>query len=79
MWWYNVSVKLARLHKKTERNKDMTIKIAENLQMLRKAKGLTQEKLSQVFGVTNQSISKWELGLSCSDITVLPNLQNTTV
>lgn len=52
----------------------MTIKIAENLQMLRKEKGFTQEKLAEMFGVTNQSISKWELGLSCPDITMLPKI-----
>ena len=52
----------------------MTIKLAENLQLLRKEKGLTQEALAEVFGVTAQSISKWELGLSCPDITILPEL-----
>lgn len=52
----------------------MTIKIAENLQMLRKEKGITQEQLADIFGITNQSISKWELGLSCPDITMLPKI-----
>lgn len=52
----------------------MTIKLAENLQLLRKEKGLTQEALAEVFGVTPQSISKWELGLSCPDISVLPEI-----
>lgn len=52
----------------------MTIKLAENLQLLRKEKGLTQEALAEVFGVTAQSVSKWELGLSCPDITILPEL-----
>ena len=52
----------------------MTIKIAENLQMLRKEKKITQEELAEVFGVTSQSISKWELGLSCPDITLLPKI-----
>lgn len=52
----------------------MTIKLAENLQLLRKEKGLTQEELASIFGVTSQSVSKWELGLSCPDITVLPEI-----
>ena len=52
----------------------MTIKISENLQMLRKERGLTQEQLAEIFGVTNQSISKWELGLSCPDIKMLPKI-----
>lgn len=55
-------------------NEIMTIKISENLQMLRKEKGLTQEELAEVLGVTNQSISKWELGLSCPDIMMLPRI-----
>ncbi len=52
----------------------MTIKLAENLQLLRKEKGLTQEALAEVFGVTPQSVSKWELGLSCPDIMILPEI-----
>lgn len=52
----------------------MTIKLAENLQTLRKEKRITQEELAEVFGVTSQSISKWELGLSCPDITLLPKI-----
>lgn len=52
----------------------MNIKLAENLQLLRKEKGITQEALALVFNVTPQSISKWELGLSCPDITLLPEI-----
>lgn len=52
----------------------MNIKLAENLQMLRKEKGLTQETLAEVFGVTSQSVSKWELGISCPDIMLLPKI-----
>ena len=52
----------------------MIIKLAENLQLLRKEKGLTQEALAEVFGVTPQSVSKWELGLSCPDIMILPEI-----
>ena len=52
----------------------MTIKLAENLQLLRKEKGITQEELANVFNVTSQSVSKWELGLSCPDISVLPEI-----
>ena len=50
----------------------MTIKLAENLQLLRKEKGLTQEQVAEIFNVTNQAVSKWELGLSSPDITLLP-------
>lgn len=54
--------------------KNMTIKIAENLQMLRKEKGITQEEFAEIVGVTSQSVSKWELGMSCPDITMLPKI-----
>ncbi len=50
------------------------IKIAENLQFLRKQKGKTQEEISEVFGVSAQSVSKWELGINCPDITMLPSI-----
>ena len=52
----------------------MIIKLSENLQLLRRQKGLTQEDLADVFGVTSQSISKWELGINCPDITMLPKI-----
>lgn len=52
----------------------MAIKISENLQMLRKEKGITQEQLAEILGITNQSISKWEVGLSYPDITLLPRI-----
>lgn len=52
----------------------MNIKLADNLQLLRKQKRLTQEELAEIFGVTSQSISKWELGINCPDITMLPKL-----
>lgn len=32
----------------------MNIKLADNLQLLRKQKGVTQEELAEVFGVTSQ-------------------------
>lgn len=52
----------------------MNIKLAENLQLLRKKNGKTQEELAEVFGVSSQSVSKWELGINCPDIMMLPNI-----
>ena len=52
----------------------MNFKLAENLQLLRKQKGKTQEELAEIFGVSSQSISKWELGINCPDIMLLPKL-----
>ena len=52
----------------------MNFKLAENLQLLRKQKGKTQEELAEIFGVSSQSVSKWELGINCPDIMLLPKL-----
>lgn len=38
----------------------------ENLQALRKAKGLSQEELAEKIHVVRQTISKWEKGVSPS-------------
>ncbi len=38
--------------------------IGENLQTLRKARGLSQEALAAQLGVSRQAVSKWECGLS---------------
>ena len=51
-----------------------TLKIAEQISTLRKAKGLTQNELGERVGVTFQAVSKWERGETLPDITVLPDL-----
>ena len=48
----------------------------EKLQQLRKQHNFTQEQLAEVFGVTAQTISRWELGTAYPDITMLPVLAN---
>lgn len=40
----------------------------EKLQMLRKARGLSQEALAEQLGVTRQAVSKWELGDATPDL-----------
>ena len=42
------------------------MEIGERLQYLRKAKGISQEKLAEQLHVTRQAISKWETGVSQS-------------
>ena len=50
--------------------------IGENIARYRKAKGFTQEQLGQLLGVTNQSVSKWESGVSMPDVMLLPEIAN---
>jgi transcriptional regulator with XRE-family HTH domain len=50
------------------------IKIHEQIAFLRKRENMTQEELAQVLGVTNQTVSKWESGACCPDITLLPEI-----
>lgn len=40
------------------------MKFCENLQKLRKERGISQEQLAEQLGVTRQSVSKWESGAS---------------
>lgn len=42
--------------------------IEERIQELRKGKGLSQEQLAEVLGVSRQAVSKWESGQSMPEI-----------
>lgn len=44
---------------------------------MRKQKGITQEGLADIMGVSSQAVSKWENNLSCPDIQLLPKLAAT--
>lgn len=48
--------------------------IGNQIASYRKNAGLTQEALAKKLGVTNQAVSKWESGLACPDIQLLPEL-----
>lgn len=48
--------------------------IGDVIKELRKAKGISQETLADVCGVSMQAVSKWENGQSYPDITFLPKL-----
>jgi len=39
------------------------MQLGNNIQTLRKKKGLSQEKLAEKINVTRQTISNWELGV----------------
>lgn len=44
------------------------------LAQLRRDSGMTQEQLAARLGVTFQAVSKWETGVSCPDIQLLPRI-----
>ena len=50
------------------------VKIAEQLKLLRKQKGLTQEEVAEIFNVSNQAVSKWESGICTPDVSLLPDI-----
>ncbi len=52
----------------------MKIKLAENIRAFRKEKGLTQEQLAEALNVSVGVISKWEIGLSTPDISIIVEL-----
>ena len=50
------------------------INIARTIMNKRKEKGLTQDELAGHIGVSKAAVSKWEIGQSYPDITILPQL-----
>ena len=48
--------------------------LGQKITNLRKARGMTQEELSEAIGVTRQTISKWELDTSTPDLDYLCKL-----
>ena len=47
---------------------------SNNLRRLRLAKGLTQEQLAALLGVSIQSVSRWECGNTLPDVMLLPEI-----
>lgn len=41
---------------------------------MRKSRGMTQADLAEKLGVTDKAVSKWERGISCPDIALLPQI-----
>jgi transcriptional regulator with XRE-family HTH domain len=52
----------------------MITKLPENIRQLRKEKNLTQAQLAEAMGVSIGAVSKWELGQSMPEITMLMTL-----
>lgn len=49
----------------------MDMKLADNIRAQRKARGLTQEQLAEVLGVTVGAVHKWEVGLSTPELSLI--------
>lgn len=47
-------------------------KLGLRIAQMRRERNLTQEALSQKLGVSPQAVSKWETGIGCPDIALLP-------
>ena len=52
----------------------MEIRLAENIRAFRKARGLTQEQLAEVMGVTVGAVYKWEAKLSQPELQMIVEL-----
>lgn len=55
----------------------MKDQLARNISIYRKEKGLTQEELAQILGISFQAVSKWENAQSMPDISLLPQLSRS--
>lgn len=51
-----------------------SMKTGRLIARLRKEKGLTQKDIAQSLGVVNKTVSKWECGLGCPDLSLWPAL-----
>ena len=49
----------------------MEMKLSENIRAQRKARGLTQEQLAEVLGVSVGAVHKWEVGMSTPELPLI--------
>lgn len=54
-----------------------SVKIGKLISALRKEKGMTQKNLADVLGISNKTVSKWECGLGCPDLSLWPDLSDS--
>ncbi len=52
----------------------MTMKMGEKIKRLRKRKGISQEALAELLGVSFQAVSKWETTSTMPDISLVPSI-----
>ena len=48
--------------------------VGQLISKLRKEKGMTQQELADKLQITDKAVSKWERGLSCPDMSILPQV-----
>lgn len=51
-------------------------KVGKLILNLRKEKGMTQKELADVMNISDRTISKWERGIGCPDVSLLHELSN---
>lgn len=51
-------------------------KVGNLILQLRKEKNMTQKQLADTMNISDKTISKWERGLGCPDISILSDLSN---
>lgn len=51
-------------------------KVGALLYTLRKEKGMTQKQIADLMNISDKTISKWERGLGCPDVSLLGELSN---
>lgn len=51
-------------------------KVGNLIYFLRKEKGMTQKQLADTMNISDKTISKWERGLGCPDVSILTELSS---
>lgn len=50
------------------------VKVGEVIRLLRSEKGMTQKQLAEKMNLSDKTVSKWERGLGCPDVSLLTEL-----
>lgn len=51
-------------------------KVGNLIRALRNEKAMTQRQLADAMNISDKTISKWERGLGCPDVSLLPELSS---
>lgn len=51
-------------------------RVGELLQKLRKEKNMTQKQVAESLNISDKTVSKWECGMGCPDVSLLHELSN---